>query len=162
HPWISRGPNNVGGRTRVLLFDPNDDSGRRVYAGAISGGLWVNENITSETSPWKKIEGLPANLNISCITVDPRDSNTWYVGTGEQYTGGDVVGTGVYKTSDGGGTWEKVLDVEDFARNGAGTNISAVGGVFYINDIEAWDNGSSTEVFIAVSTHLYAKSRTPQ
>ena len=162
HPWISRGPNNVGGRTRVLLFDPNDDSGRRVYAGAISGGLWVNENITSETSPWKKIEGLPANLNISCITVDPRDSNTWYVGTGEQYTGGDVVGTGVYKTSDGGGTWEKVLDVEDFARNGAGTNISAVGGVFYINDIQAWDNGSSTEVFIGVSTHLYANARTPQ
>ncbi|WP_051205259.1 T9SS type A sorting domain-containing protein [Salinimicrobium xinjiangense] len=161
HIWNSRGPSNVGGRTRVLLFDPNDANGRRVFAGAISGGLWVNANITSESSPWKKVEGLPANLNISCITVDPRDSNIWYVGTGEQYTGGDVVGTGVYKTTDGGTSWEKVLDVEDFANSSTGGNIRAVGGVFYINDIEAWDNGSSTEVFIGVSTHLYANAQNP-
>lgn len=161
HPWISRGPNNVGGRTRVLLFDPNDASGRRVFAGAISGGLWVNENITSETSPWKKVEGLPANLNISCLTVDPRDSNIWYAGTGEQYTGGDVVGTGVYKTTNGGGTWTKVLDVERFKTPGSGQNARVIGGVYYINDIEAWDNGTSTEVFIGVSTHLYANARNP-
>lgn len=162
HPWISRGPNNVGGRTRVIIFDPNDASGTRVFAGAISGGLWINENITSENSPWNKVEGLPANLNVSCITVDPRDSNIWYVGTGEQYTGGDVVGTGVYKTEDGGTSWNKVLDVEDFANSTSGANIRAIGGVFYINDIEAWDNGSSTEVFIGVSTHLYANARNPQ
>ena len=162
HPWISRGPNNVGGRTRVLLFDPNDASGNRVFAGAISGGLWVNNNITSETSTWKQIEGLPANLNISCLTVDPRDSNIWYAGTGEQYTGGDVVGTGVYKTIDGGKTWNKVLDVEEFKDSGNGTNIRAIGGVYYINDIEAWDNGNSTEVFIGVSTHLYANAQNPQ
>jgi hypothetical protein len=161
HLWNSRGPSNVGGRTRVLLFDPNDETGRRVFAGAISGGLWVNSNITSENSPWKKVEGLPANLNISCITVDPRDSNTWYIGTGEQYTGGDVVGTGVYKTTDGGTSWTKMLDVEDFANSATAGNIRAVGGVFYINDIEAWDNGSSTEVFIGVSTHLYANARNP-
>ncbi|MHA6278853.1 T9SS type A sorting domain-containing protein [Salinimicrobium sp. CAU 1759] len=162
HPWISRGPNNVGGRTRVLLFDPNDTSGRRVFAGAISGGLWVNENITNENSTWRQVEGLPANLNISCLTVDPRNSDIWYAGTGEQYTGGDVVGTGVYKTIDGGATWNKVLDVEQFSQAGGGTNIRVIGGVYYINDIQAWDNGSSTEVFIGVSTHLYANARDPR
>lgn len=161
HTWQSRGPNNVGGRTRVLLFDPNDGSGRRVFAGAISGGLWVNDNITSETSIWKKVEGLPANLNISCITVDPRDSNIWYVGTGEQYTGGDVIGTGVYKTTDGGATWNKILDIEDFSNSTTAGTIRVVGGLYYINDIEAWDNGNSTEVFIGVSTHLYANARNP-
>ncbi len=162
HPWISRGPNNVGGRTRVLLFDPNDASGRRVFAGAISGGLWVNEDITNDNSMWRQIEGLPANLNISCLTVDPRDSNIWYAGTGEQYTGGDVVGTGVYKTTDGGKTWNKVLDVEKFSTPGSGTSLRVVGGVYYINDIQAWDNGSSTEIFIGVSTHIYANARNPQ
>ncbi|NJW52141.1 T9SS type A sorting domain-containing protein [Salinimicrobium oceani] len=161
HMWTSRGPNNVGGRTRVLMFDPNDENGRRVFAGAISGGLWVNDNITSVSSPWRKVEGLPANLNISCLTVDPRDSNIWYAGTGEQYTGGDVVGTGVYKTTDAGETWTRVLDVEDFSDSTSGSNIRAIGGVFYINDIQAWDNGSSTEVFIGVSTHLYANARNP-
>ena len=162
HPWVSRGPNNVGGRTRVLLFDPNDPSGNKVFAGAISGGLWVNNNITSESSAWRQVEGLPANLNVSCLTVDPRDPNIWYAGTGEQYTGGDVVGTGVYKTTDAGKTWNKVLDVEEFSNSGGGTNIRAIGGVYYINDIEAWDNGSSTEIFIGVTTHLYANARNPQ
>lgn len=162
HPWESRGPNNVGGRTRVLLFDPNDPNGRRVFAGAISGGLWVNENITIENSIWKQVKGLPANLNISCLTVDPRDTDVWYAGTGEQYTGGDVVGTGVYKTTDGGITWNKVLDVEEFATPGSGNNVKVVGGVYYINDIQAWDNGSTTEIFIGVSTHLYANARNPQ
>jgi len=144
-PWIQRGPTNVGGRTRVLLFDPNDASNNRVFAGAISGGLWVNDDITNEASPWNQVSGLPANMNVSCITVDPRDSNTWYLGTGEQYTAGDVVGTGVFKTTDGGTTWSKVLDVEDFATDGTGESALVVGGIFYINDIVAWDNGTSTE-----------------
>lgn len=161
NPWIERGPTNVGGRTRVLLFDPNDPNGTRVFAGAISGGLWVNDDITNEDSPWEKVEGLPSNMNISCITVDPRDSNTWYIGTGEQYTAGDVVGTGVFKTSDGGNTWKKVLDVEDFDTDGAGENALVVGGIHYINDIIAWDNGSSTEIFIGVTTHIYANAQHP-
>lgn len=159
--WISRGPNNVGGRTRVLLFDPNDPTTKRVFAGAVSGGLWVNDDVTREDSPWKQVSGLSSNLNITSLTVDPRDSNIWYVGTGEQYTGGDVVGTGVYKTTDGGKSWDKVLDVKDFATGGTGSNALVVGGIFYINDIIAWDNGTSTEIFIGVSTHIYANSRNP-
>ncbi|NJW55864.1 hypothetical protein, partial [Salinimicrobium oceani] len=82
-------------------------------------------------------------------------------GTGEQYTGGDVIGTGVYKTTNGGETWAKVLDVEAFRTPGSGQNARVIGGVYYINDIEAWDNGSSTEIFIGVSTHLYANARNP-
>jgi photosystem II stability/assembly factor-like uncharacterized protein len=160
-PWISRGPDNVGGRTRVLLFDPNDASGKRVFAGAVSGGLWVNNDITSESSTWEHVSGLSSNLNITCLTVDPNDQNTWYVGTGESYTGGDVIGTGVYKTSDGGQTWEQVLDVKDFETSTQNTSQRVVGGIFYINDIQAWDNGNSTEVFIGVSTHLYANAQNP-
>lgn len=159
--WVSRGPNNVGGRTRVMIFDPNDETGKRVFAGAISGGLWVNNDITLATSHWQQVSGLPSNLNISCLTVDPRDSNTWYIGTGEQYTAGDVVGTGVFKTTDGGNSWTKVLDVEQFATSGTGTNALVVGGVFFINDIIAWDNGVNTEVFIGVSTHIYANAANP-
>ena len=159
--WISRGPNNVGGRTRVLLFDPNDPSAKRVFAGAVSGGLWVNNDVTQENSAWQIVEGLSSNLNISSITVDPRDKNTWYVGTGEQYTGGDVIGTGVYKTTDAGKSWEQVLSVKDFSNGGTGTNALVVGGLWYINDIQAWDNGTSTEIFIGVSTHIYANAQNP-
>lgn len=158
NPWVERGPTNVGGRTRVLLFDPNDNSDNRVYAGAISGGLWVNEDITNQESPWDRVSGLPANMNISCITVDPRDSDIWYVGTGEQYTAGDVMGTGVYKTTDGGDSWSKVLDVEDFSTDSSAEGQRVVGGTHFINDITAWDNGEFTEIYIGVSTHIYANA----
>lgn len=43
--WEERGPLNVGGRTRTILMDPNDPDGVKVWAGSVSGGLWVAENI---------------------------------------------------------------------------------------------------------------------
>jgi hypothetical protein len=39
-PWVERGPTNVGGRTRALAWDPWDGSGKKVWAGGITGGLW--------------------------------------------------------------------------------------------------------------------------
>ena len=160
-PWISRGPNNVGGRTRVVFFDPNDTQSKRVFAASVSGGLWVNNDITNENSLWNLVPGLPSNLNVSCLTIDPRDSMTWYIGTGEQYTGGDVIGTGVYKTTDGGNTWSKILDAEDFSSPDAELYDEVFGGLYFINDIIAWDNGTFTEVFIGVGTHIYANARNP-
>ncbi|WP_456461182.1 WD40/YVTN/BNR-like repeat-containing protein, partial [Lutibacter sp.] len=106
--WVDRGPNNVGGRTRVVLFDPNDATNKRVFAGGVSGGLWVNPDITNASSTWTQVSGVPGNMNISCITVDPNNSNIWYIGTGEQYTFGAAVGNGVYKTINGGADWVNV------------------------------------------------------
>ena len=42
-----RGPGNVGGRTRTLMIDPNDPSGKRLWAGSVSGGLWFVNNMDS-------------------------------------------------------------------------------------------------------------------
>ncbi|GAA3631342.1 hypothetical protein [Flavivirga jejuensis] len=73
--WEERGPNNVGGRTRVIMFDPNDSSNNTVYAGGVSGGLWKNTNISSSASSWSRVENVPGNLSVTSITVDPRDSD---------------------------------------------------------------------------------------
>jgi photosystem II stability/assembly factor-like uncharacterized protein len=45
--WVERGPRNVGGRTRTMMFDPNDPAGKRLWAGSVSGGLWVVDNYDS-------------------------------------------------------------------------------------------------------------------
>ncbi|TCI92161.1 fibronectin type III domain-containing protein [Tenacibaculum sp. M341] len=160
--WVERGPNNVGGRTRVIMFDPNDATNRRVYAGGVSGGLWVNNDITNANSQWQRIQNVPGNLSVTSITVDPRNSNTWYVGTGEQYTAGDVVGNGVYRTVDGGTTW-RAINIP--AAGGGDINVNAgnvfLSGIHYVNDILAWDNGSSTELFVAVGAHVYGDSSDP-
>ncbi len=106
--WVERGPNNVGGRTKALLFDPNDPTHHTVFAGGVSGGLWKNTNITSANSPWTEVD-VPQNLSVSSITVDPNNSQVFYVGTGESYTAGAANGNGIWKSSDGGTTWQHVF-----------------------------------------------------
>lgn len=106
--WIERGPNNVGGRTRAIMFDPNDTSNETVFAGGVSGGLWKNTNISNPNSSWIRVD-IPENLAVSCITFDPNNSNIFYLGTGESYVGGDVNGDGVWKSEDAGTTWTNVF-----------------------------------------------------
>lgn len=108
NPWIERGPDNVGGRTRAVIFDPNDATNETVFAGGVSGGLWKNTKISEASSKWERV-GIPENLAVSCIVVDPNDSKTFYVGTGESYVNGDVNGDGVWKSTDGGSTWNRVF-----------------------------------------------------
>ncbi len=106
--WIERGPNNVGGRTRAIIFDPNDATDETVIAGGVSGGLWRNRNISNANSAWEQI-GIPENLAVSSIAVDPNNSNIFYVGTGESFTRGDANGNGLWKSVDGGNTWNKIF-----------------------------------------------------
>jgi hypothetical protein len=105
--WVERGPNNVGGRTRAVMFDPNDPTKETVFAGGVSGGIWKNTNISNQNSTWVRV-GIPENLAVSCITYDPNNTQIFYVGTGESYTG-DINGDGVWKSTNGGTTFTKVL-----------------------------------------------------
>ena len=147
--WVERGPNNVGGRTRVVMFDPNDVTQKRVFAGGVSGGLWVNNDITDANSSWTRV-GIDENLSVSCITVDPNNSQIWYVGTGESYTQSQALGNGVWKTTDGGTTWANIYNEDD---KGIADRL------FYINDIIAWNNpiNNKTIVFIGVGAQYYTE-----
>ncbi|ELR68233.1 hypothetical protein C900_00587 [Fulvivirga imtechensis AK7] len=102
--WTERGPNNVGGRTRALMFDPNDETGKKVWAGAVAGGIWYNNDITDANSQWQNVDDFMANIAISTITYDPQNTNTYYAGTGLIFTQ-DVRGGGIWKSEDAGATW---------------------------------------------------------
>ena len=107
--WIQKGPNNISGRTKGVLWDPNDNLNQRVFAGGVSGGLFVNDEIGNPSSSWRMISGIPKNLPVSSITYDPNDTKVFYAGTGESYTGGDAIGNGLWRSTDGGLTWENIF-----------------------------------------------------
>ncbi len=149
--WVERGPNNQGGRTRVVMFDPNDPNHNRVFAGGVSGGLWVNNDITNANSSWSQVN-VAENLAITCMTVDPNNSQIMYIGTGESYTSDNGFGNGVWKTTDGGTTWANVYRDLD--------NPNIRERLYYINDILAWNNPNTnqTEIFIGVAGEIYRLS----
>ena len=107
--WVPRGPTNIAGRTNGIMFDPNDSSNKKVFAGGVSGGIFVNENIEDENSEWNMVQGVPRNLPISVLTYDPNNPTTFYAGTGEHYTGGDALGNGLWRSTDAGATWENIF-----------------------------------------------------
>ena len=107
--WIQKGPNNISGRTKGVLWDPNDNLNQRVFAGGVSGGLFVNDEIGNPSSSWRMISGIPKNLPVSSTTYDPNDTKVFYAGTGESYTGGDAIGNGLWRSTDGGLTWENIF-----------------------------------------------------
>lgn len=105
--WEERGPNNVGGRTRALIWDPNDPSGKKVFSGTVAGGLWYNNDITDLASEWQNIDDFMANLAISTLAYDPNNTQVFYAGTGLGFTG-RLRGAGIWKSIDGGTNWEQL------------------------------------------------------
>ncbi|MBL7755015.1 MAG: hypothetical protein JNM44_11110, partial [Chitinophagaceae bacterium] len=116
--WTERGPNNVGGRTRALMFDPNDATHKKVWAAGVGGGLWYTNDITAAQPVWHHIDDLWDNIAISCIAYNPANTQEFYVGTGEGFgNGGAQRGGGIWKTSDGGTTWTRLASTDPGAYN---------------------------------------------
>ena len=106
----SIGPAVMGGRIStldVVLKNP-----RIIYVGAASGGVWksVTGGITFEPIFDKHTQ------SIGSLTIDQSSPDTVWVGTGETWVRNSVsVGTGLYKTTDGGKNW-KLMGLEDSER----------------------------------------------
>lgn len=110
--WTELGPNNMGGRTRGLLFDNRDASGNTIYAGSATGGIFKSVN---NGSTWSKVNqnSGTACLNVSCMVQT--SSGTIFVGTGEgmnaqNYTAygqfgyeGGFVGKGLFRGNNNDG-----------------------------------------------------------
>lgn len=155
HLWVERGPNNIGGRTRALLYDPNDATHKRVFAGGVSGGIWVNDDITNANSSWTRISGITENISVTAFTVDPNNSNNIYVATGETYVGGDVTGNGIWKSADGGANWTHVYGGSTGATTTNSSGQYLVAGQYNVNDIKAWNNSGSTVIFAAIGANSF-------
>ena len=100
--WRSIGPANMGGRIADLEGVPGDPN--VVYVASASGGLWktTNGGVT-----WKPIFERQGTISIGDIALAPGNPDVVWVGTGESAVRNSVsFGDGVYKSTDGGKTWQ--------------------------------------------------------
>jgi len=104
------GPAAMSGR--ITAIDAVAGDRVTVWVGAASGGVWKSANGgISFKSVFDKY-----TQSIGAIAIDPSNPNTVWVGTGESCVRNSVsVGDGVYKTTDGGDSWQK-MGLEDSER----------------------------------------------
>lgn len=98
------GPAFLSGRIADIAIHPEDDSVWYVAVG--SGGVWKTENAGTT---WKPIFDKQASYSTGCITIDPSNPTTIWVGSGENVGGRHVAyGDGIYRSMDGGATWKNM------------------------------------------------------
>jgi photosystem II stability/assembly factor-like uncharacterized protein len=100
--WRFIGPDIVGGRSTDIAVPKGNK--KTIYIATASGGLWktVNTGVT-----WEPLFDEQATLSIGDIAIPDTEPNTIWVGTGEaNILRGSLAGAGVYKSTDGGKTWQ--------------------------------------------------------
>lgn len=101
--WVALGPGNIGGRTRALVINPNDPT--IMYAGSTGGGVWKTMDAGAS---WTPLADLLPSIAIGSLAMDPTAPDTLYAGTGDPLGSVAHRGAGIFKTTDGGATWNQL------------------------------------------------------
>lgn len=189
-PWMLDGPNynttakDGIGRFDIVAFHPTNPN--ILFAGSCNGGLFKSSN---GGSSWSAISGYLPSLGVAGIVVHPTNANIIYVLSGDRNSGGFVVAYrylsethGVFKTTDGGDTWQLVHEIIDerprdivmdpnnpstlilstengiFKSTNSGHNWSEVGGIAVQNK-NIWElkfkPGSSDTIYAVGNSKMY-------
>ena len=102
--WRSNGP--PGGDVRSLVVDPNNAD--RFYFGTLDGQIYTSSDAGRS---WSLLHNFNRpKMFIDGIIVDPRDSQTIYVGGHRHKDAG-----GLFKSVDGGRTWREATELKNEA-----------------------------------------------
>jgi photosystem II stability/assembly factor-like uncharacterized protein len=105
-PFRNAGPTVMSGRVTDVDVSPEDPT--TFYVAYASGGLW---RTTSGGADFEPLFDEHASMTLGDIAVDWRDpegdGETIWAGTGENNSSrSSYAGTGVYRSTDGGATWQ--------------------------------------------------------
>ena len=154
-----RGPSLTSGRISDVAVDPKKPS--IWYVAAASGNLWKTEN---RGNTWTAVFEDYGSYSLGAVTVDPRDSNVVWLGTGENNNQRSVgYGDGLYKSTDAGKTWtrmglessEHIQNILVDPRNSDVVFVSAIGPLWSAGGdrglYKTTDGGRSWKAVLAVS-----------
>ena len=106
--WTNLGPIDVPskgyaglGRINAIAFHPTNPD--IVFIGAPAGGCW---KFNAATSEWMSTTDVLPTLGVSSIVVNWNNPDNILIGTGDR-DAGDAAGMGVFRSMDGGLTWEQ-------------------------------------------------------
>jgi len=106
--WDWLGPGNIGGRVRAILVHPTDTD--ILWAGSAGGGVWKT---TDGGSSWYPLQNFLPSMEISAMAMDPNDPDIIYAATGEGMNTGSAPSAGIFKSINGGGTWQQLANSYD-------------------------------------------------
>ncbi|HZF90668.1 carbohydrate-binding protein [Streptomyces sp.] len=101
-PFKLGGNEDGRGAGERLVVDPSDNS--NLLLGSRKNGLWRS---TDHGASWRQVESFPvkdgagSGAGISFVTYGPKGSDTVYVGVADR-------STSLYRSTDGGATWQAV------------------------------------------------------
>lgn len=108
--WVELNPATVpsgggAGRLNAIRVDPNNTS--KIYVGSPSGGIWKSS--TGGTN-WTTSTDAISTIGFTDIAIDYSNTNIIYAAGGDfdgrnTLTGPDTYSAGVWKSTDGGATW---------------------------------------------------------
>ncbi|WP_232457033.1 T9SS type A sorting domain-containing protein [Polaribacter sp. SA4-12] len=149
--YTTRGPSNLGGRTRAFAVDVSDATSNTILSGGVSSGVF---RTTNGGTSWTKVSPSGEIHNVTALAQDTRVGfqNIWYYATGE-WSGNSASlktatfrGQGVWKSIDSGLTWSIIP--------GTDSDHTIFDSFFdYTNALEV--NSITGDLFIATTGRIY-------
>lgn len=98
------GPALTSGRISDIAVHPENIN--EYFVAVASGNVWKTQN---NGTTWEPVFDNEGSYSIGCVTYDPNNPFTVWVGTGENNSQRSVgYGDGVYKSTDGGSSWKNM------------------------------------------------------
>ncbi|MCB0670175.1 MAG: hypothetical protein KDC80_30320 [Saprospiraceae bacterium] len=101
--WTELGPKDFSGRVRAIAVHPTDPN--ILFVGGVSGGIWKS---TNGGASWTPLNDFLPSLSVTSILIHPTGPDTMYLSTGEAFVVSTAPGAGIFKSIDGGDTWNLI------------------------------------------------------